>query len=109
MASTSRASARVRCTVEGSCSATPGRRPGGQGPRAYPVQGAHKKEPRRGAPGPFAVCGFRSWRLDQGAEHPAAYLVRKQLKSATFRTGGCVLPSQLAYGSPAEYLVRKQE
>src|SRR5437870_2695238 len=41
--------------------------------------------------------------------HPAEYRVRKQEKSATFRIGGVVLPSQLAYGSPDAYFVRKQE
>ncbi len=40
--------------------------------------------------------------------HPAAKARRKQAKSRTFRTGGVVLPSQLAYESPAKKALMKQ-
>jgi hypothetical protein len=55
--------------------------------------GYSRKNPRRhGADGGCegnAIC-------PAGVQQPAANLLRKQVKSATFRTGGVVLPSQLA-------------
>jgi hypothetical protein len=52
-----------------------------------------KKPPTKGAGGILEVGAELS---AYGAEHPAANLPRKQEKSWTLRTGGMVLPSQLA-------------
>jgi hypothetical protein len=42
------------------------------------------------------VAGLIPGSLDPVQLHPAANLFRKQMKSFTFSTGGCVLWSQLA-------------
>src|SRR4051812_30487301 len=54
--------------------------------------------------------GGRAPGLSQSAGHghPAAYFVRKQVKSCTFSVGMVVLASQLAYGSCEAYRARKQ-
>jgi hypothetical protein len=44
----------------------------------------------------------------QGTEQPEAKRLWKQRKSLTFKIGGTVLPSQLAYVSPEANLVWKQ-
>jgi hypothetical protein len=46
------------------------------------------------------VCASRDTLLVAVYKHPAANRFKKHEKSSTFSTGGCVLPSQLAYESP---------
>src|SRR6185295_4838247 len=47
--------------------------------------------------------------ISVGQRHPAANRLRKHEKSATFRTGAVVDPSQFAEVSPAAKRLRKQE
>ena len=61
------------------------------------------------APGREAEAGTPGPRRVGGQVHPAAKALRKHEKSATFRIGGVVEPSQLAYESPAAKRLRKQE